>query len=409
MLQYLQDSGMIDLPEIFKEMKMNKRKEILEQHKFAISQGKDSYWRTYIFTNGKRRLIKKKYLEDLEDALIDFYTGGKGIHGPKVKAVFKEWNDHRLEIGKIQKSTYGRYQQTFDRFFGDIQNIPIDLLTEDRLTEFLDEKSVGIRYKEWCNLITVAKGFMKRARKLKLINMDVMTFFAEYDNSDAVFIKSRTPSEDQVFTEEEYPLLVEYLCSHRDILNLGLLLILTTGIRVGELAALKKSDFADPQIFHVTRTEQHWIDENGKTQYSVSDERTKTEAGRRLVVVPEDFAFIYDEIMAQSSDDEWLFSNEKGRIRAYNFGKRLSKICKEFGWVSKSPHDGRRTYVSILLDHCVDQNFLLRQVGHTNIDMSETYYHKDRKAIETKKAIVSGISEFKLSDNKPRRGIRRVI
>ena len=47
-LKFAIENGMIDLSYIQDEIAMKKREELLKRHKWAISQGKDGYWRTYL-------------------------------------------------------------------------------------------------------------------------------------------------------------------------------------------------------------------------------------------------------------------------------------------------------------------------------------------------------------------------
>lgn len=385
---------MIDLLAIQKMIDMEKRKEIVENHRFKISHNKDGFWRTrYIDTNGDRLQIKKRTYEEVCDELVRLTR--KDELNPTVREVFVEWNDHRLEIKKIVKSTHAKNRRVFKKMFPeDFQKRRIGNISELEWSDFMESRAVDVPQKMYYNFRTICRGMLMRAKKRKLINLEVGRLMSEIDISDNTFIKNYTPSEDKVFTEDEFPVLMDYLMRHTDDLRcLGVMLILVTGVRVGELCSLKKSDFIDCQTFKVQRTESRWDDENGKTYFEVAD-RTKTRAGTRVVVIPDKYAFIYDEICALSSNGEWLFEKNNKRMGSDSFRRMFYKICDEFGWVWKSPHDGRRTYISILLDNGVDSNFLLRQVGHTDITTSETYYHEDRKNLSHKKAIVSSIDEF---------------
>ena len=73
-MKFAIESGMIDLSYIQDKYEMNKREELLSKHKWAISQGKDGYWRTYLLDEeGKRKMVKKKTRKDVENAVIDYY------------------------------------------------------------------------------------------------------------------------------------------------------------------------------------------------------------------------------------------------------------------------------------------------------------------------------------------------
>ena len=63
-------------------------------------------------------------------------------------------------------------------------------------------------------------------------------------------------------------------------MNLGVLLVLQTGVRVGELSALKPGDWDGGNILKVRRTEIRYKNEDGKNVVDVR-EFAKTEAGMR--------------------------------------------------------------------------------------------------------------------------------
>lgn len=50
-----------------------RRNEYLKQHKWAISQGKDGYWRTYLPYESSRKMVKKMSKKEVEEIVVDFY------------------------------------------------------------------------------------------------------------------------------------------------------------------------------------------------------------------------------------------------------------------------------------------------------------------------------------------------
>ena len=96
-LKFAIENGMIDLSYIQDEIAMKKREELLKRHKWAISQGKDGYWRTYLPDASKpkgRRQIKRITKEDIENVVCDYLK--EDIENPTINEVFEEWNDRRL-------------------------------------------------------------------------------------------------------------------------------------------------------------------------------------------------------------------------------------------------------------------------------------------------------------------------
>lgn len=66
--------------------------------------------------------------------------------------------------------------------------------------------------------------------------------------------------------------MMEYLTEHQDAKNLGILLMFVTGIRVGELVALKNNSLSGGCI-KIRRTETKCFDyEEGKNVYDVKEQ-----------------------------------------------------------------------------------------------------------------------------------------
>ena len=59
-LQYAIDNGMIDLETVQKQIEMNRRKDYLNKHPFAIWKGNDKKWHTYLPDEDKGRIPRKR-------------------------------------------------------------------------------------------------------------------------------------------------------------------------------------------------------------------------------------------------------------------------------------------------------------------------------------------------------------
>lgn len=73
---------------------------------------------------------------------------------------------------------------------------------------------------------------------------------------------------------------------------------------------------------------------------------------------------------------------------------RLNRLCEKINVYHKSPHKIRKTYGSILLDNHIDNVLIVGQMGHTDIVTTENHYHRNRKTLEKKTKILSGIPEL---------------
>ena len=114
----------------------------------------------------------------------------------------------------------------------------------------------------------------------------------------------------------------------------------------------------------------------------------------RKAVVPRQFGWIYDIIIRNPDEEGYVFTNGGHRFTTNSLRRRQEVNCKKLGFYHKSPHKGRKTYGSILLDNHVDSNLILQQMGHTDLSTTERFYHRNMKDAQKKADIISGIDIF---------------
>ncbi len=393
-LRFIISSGMIDIGDVQNSMEAMKRKELLEKHPYKIWQGKDGKWRTYLPDKNQRKMIKKNRREDLEKEVAEHWRAE--TENPTVREVFDEWNDRRLELKKISDATHLRNRQIFNRHYAyhDFGEKRIKNMEPEDFEEFLEEQIPihNLTAKAFSNLKTVTRGFLKRAKKRKLIGFNVEELLQEIDASDADFKKVIKEDCQEVFDECELPRIMEHLKNNLDIRNLGILLMFLTGIRVGELVVLKHGDFTGT-AFKIRRTETRYLVEEGHYAYEVKD-FPKSEAGVRTAIIPNGYAWVAEKLKLQNPFGEYIFTENGERLKTNSIRRRMVRVCKNLGIVPKSPHKARKTYGTILLDNNIDQRLITELMGHTNISCTENHYHRNRKSMERKSDLISGIPEL---------------
>lgn len=393
-MKYIAENDIIDLALVQEKIEMKKREELLEKHPYKIWLGSDGNWHTYLPDEKNGRVPKKrKKEEDLKKLIINYWK--EQADNPTLEDTFKEWNDRRLELKKISGATHLRNQQIFRRHYKEFGQKRIKSVSTEEIEEFLEEQisKHGLTAKAFSNLKGVTRGFLKRARKRKLINYNIEELFDELDTSDTDFKKVIKEDYEEVFSEDEMPIIIKYLSENLDAKNIGILLMFVTGIRVGELVALKHEVF-EGNTFKVRRTETRYVDENGKYMYEVK-EFPKSDAGVRTAIVPEDYQWLCSKIRLLNPFSEYIFLNDKGERMTTNcIRRRLQRICEKLNIYHKSPHKIRKTYGTILLDNNIDTRLIIGQMGHSDIMCTENHYHRNRKSIERKSEVLSSIPEF---------------
>jgi integrase len=185
-------------------------------------------------------------------------------------------------------------------------------------------------------------------------------------------------NEELIFTEDELPKVLEKLYDNLDTLNLGLLLLFKSGIRIGELAALRPDNIGF-NVIYITATEISYIDNDGNDVYEVRN-FPKTEAGIREVVLKEEDRILLTRLRALNPFGRYLFERDGERILTKTFRRRLRTVCRQAGVKSKSPNKARKTYGTILLDSGIPESLVIEQMGHTNIATTKGHYYVNRKS-----------------------------
>lgn len=384
---------MIDINDVQNSMEAMKRKELLEKHPYKIWQGKDGKWYTYLPDKEKGRVLKKKSTKEaIEKDVIAYWKSE--LENPTITEVFNEWNDRRLELKQISNAAYLRYKQVFNRHYHNFGDKKIKTVAAEEFEEFLEEEAAKeLTAKAFSLLKTVTRGLLKRAKRRKLISFNVEELLHELDTSEMNFKKVIKEDYEEVFNNDEMPIMIHYLRNNLDAKNIGILLMFATGIRVGELVALKHNVF-DGNTFKIRRTETRYLGENGKYVYDVK-EFPKSEAGVRTVIIPKDYEWLCTKIRMLNPFGEYIFTDKNGKRLTTNcIRRRQERNCAKLGIYKKSPHKIRKTYGSILLDHNVDNRMIMEQMGHTDISCTENYYHRNRRSIVAKSQILSNIPEL---------------
>ena len=384
--------GIISLSDTEEMIAMIERKEYLEKHPYRIYEGKDGQWHTYLpdaSKKTKRRHIKRRTKQEVEDVVAAFYK--EGTDDPTIEDVFKEWQEYRLAIGKVKPATITRYQQDFDRYFYIFKTTRIRRVSEMEIEKFLGGvfRENLLNARAYSNLKTILRGVLKYAKRKKLIYFEVETLLAEMDMSDRELKRTMVDDEKEIFYDDEYERILAYCYEHRDdICCLGVALMFVAGLRVGEVVSLTGGDILDGAVY-VHRNETKYR-QDGHIVYEV-EERPKTPAGVRHVIVPDRYKWVLDGL--KSPSDTFIFVGKSGRLHTQAIRKRQYQICKKLGIPVRSPHKARKTYGSILLDGHADAKLIERQMGHTDISCTEMHYHRDRKRVSQKREIINAIFE----------------
>lgn len=397
LLKFINQNDIVNLADVRVLMEQMKNQEYLDMHPYEIFESSGSWW-TYFPDKTKGRVAKKrKKKEDLENLIIEYYK--QEVENPTIEELFIEWNHRIVEKGDVKQSTADRNVDYYKRHFKEMGKCRVKNITIREWAEFLENE---VATKKLCKtsyqgLKNIVFGILKRAKIQGIISYRIEEILEYTEFGKNSFRKKKTDDEHEVFNEEETKIVFGYLVNNIDKHNLAILLMFLTGLRVGEVAALKVKNIKDNYLI-IENSETRNKNENEKG-HTYKLDLTKTETSERIVVLPEGCEWICQELKKLNPNGEFVFVNEKGRMTTNCFRRRLERICEKLNIVKKSPHKIRKTYASILLDENCDNCMIIQQMGHTDISVTEDAYHRNRKTIEKKSKRLGEIKEFKQLQN----------
>lgn len=307
---------------------------------------------------------------------------------------YAQWLKEWLEIYEkpsVKPKTYLRYAQIIKHhIIGNLGNYRIQELTPPVLQKYTIlllqrgnlKTSCGLCPNSVNGILNVIKSSLKTAYAVGKVN-----------KTPCDKIRRPKPRENRItcFSVAEQKAIEEEILTKNDIRLYGVIVCLYTGLRLGELLALEKSDvnFEDNTI-SVTKSCHDGIDGNGK--FARITDTPKTATSNRVIPVPRQILPIVERMYSESPG-ELLISFTKGKavaVRSYqrSFERLLNRL--------KIPHKGfhslRHTFATRALECGMDIKTLAEVLGHKNPTV--TLKHYAHSLTEHKNAMMNKVGEL---------------
>lgn len=399
LLKYVIENGMIDLSYVQEQIKMSKKKELLEKHPYKIWEGKDGKWYTYLPDEEKkdgRRLIKRTTELAVHDVVIEYYKKQEKMQKVTFKYAYDRWLDvHSMAF--TSDNTLIKYRTDYKRFFEgrDIEEKDIKLFNEENVEQFIILlcKELKLSTKACKTLY----GYMRNTFKSAKVHKDIE--YNPFDNLEAKQFykycvrKVKTPEQRTISNKEFKQLYEQFYIDHQKqpnyIPTYAVEFASLTGFRVGEISALKWEDIRDGMIVvnksekYNRETKEYWIGltKNGKERYMpLTEEIIKLLT--KVKNVQKEYGY----------KSEFIFANENGRVHAPVISSCAKNKCKQIGIPYKSIHAYRRTFSSKLKCNGVSSTVVASLLGHTE-EVNEQYYTYDITDVQDKRVMVSMVTK----------------
>ena len=360
----------------------------------SVYQIKPDLWRSKITKNGTPFQFYGETEKEAEKKLDDFIN--KFSQGA-INQKRMSYDDHLTEwLGKKKRKLK---PQSYDRLEFTVEKHVIPMLgyfdldkVDDKTiqSDLIDEKVKTHSYSSVKKMYDAVNASMKYAQKQKRIIHNPVDLVEMPVSTSKQFKKKKSKAGNlEIFADSEISKFVEAAKARfsNDVpvyRNAEIfLLMLNTGLRVSEAAALKWNDYdSKVKTIRVFTTLIQTKDENGKYVIEEQDS-VKTKNSERVLKLNAK-AIEAIEAIQENNCSDFIFCAKNGKpLRPRNIQNKLDAILDRAGLSHKSTHVFRHTYASKLFAKGIDVKIVSDLLGHADV---RTTYNTYIKLIKQQKA-----------------------
>lgn len=321
--------------------------------------------------------------EALRDAAV---LKGDGTFG----SLSEEWLI--IKAPQLKASSVAKYSNLLDSYlipeFGESQTSDI---TRSDIFHFSRKllvsggiKAEGLNPKTVNAVLSLAKNILEYAKSEKGISI-----------ADIRHISVRQPQKPfRILSRDEQLRLSEFLCENPTPCHLGILLCLYTGLRIGEICALRWDDIClNEHYIHVRRTMQRiqLKREQGKSRTEVIIQEPKSSCSVRKIPIPDEILMLLQHAKRREGE-AFLLTGTVGFIEPRSMENHFKSAVRECGINDINFHALRHTFATRCVEIGFDIKSLSEILGHSSVSITlNRYVHP---SMELKQKNMNMLSEF---------------
>lgn len=297
----------------------------------------------------------------------------------------------KSRLGKIKPQSLDRIEVTYRKYYSDSSFVfsNVDKIDEHSIIQFLNNviASYKVNHKEFARIYQIVNNVMNYAHDFEISGARLIDW-AKVKRCCNVNSLERNERMEYIVSDSDRQCLFDgvmnYVYSEKQNACYCLLLNFYLGLRIGELAALKFSDFdLTNNTVTIRRTEVKFYkrDVDGfridSMHYQVADSLKTLNSYRVLPLLPE-AKVIYMMIKAwhmnKGYSTEYLCYDGSATIPSRSITRTLTRLCKLLEIRHINTHLIRKTYASLLHQRNIPTKVISDLMGHSDMETTERSY-----------------------------------
>lgn len=248
--------------------------------------------------------------------------------------------------------------------------------------------------------LKMASGMSKSTVRslLRLLNM-IIGYGRRQGLTDCIGWKVRlrddtARKEPGVLTVDEQRRMMAFLRQNLSFRNIGLYICLCTGIRIGEICALKWSDISlEARSLRINRTLQRIYRSTAREQCSqLHTSCPKSRCSIREIPLSVDLVRMLKPVASISDRDNFVLTNSKRPLEPHQYRRYYHSLMKRAGLPKLKFHSLRHTFATRCIESGCDYKTVSALLGHASVATTMNLYV--HPCLEQKRRCVNRMLRF---------------
>lgn len=281
----------------------------------------------------------------------------------KFEEISEEWLE--LKRNTIKQSTYYKYAYCIEKYLkerlGKLRKKDLEMYDYNQMTNELTKELSPKSVKE---ILNVLKSILKYANQKYSMNIHL----------DLIISPKVRVKEINVLSKKEVNKLEKYCLKENSLKSLGVLICLNTGLRIGEICALKWEDIdLEKKVIHIKKTLQRVYTVEKKTQIIIDS--SKTDSSIRAIPMSDKIYHILKGLYKkQNAGSFFLTGSNSQYIEPRSYQNMFKKILKASKVKEYNFHVLRHTFATNCIKVGMDIKSLSEILGHASVDVTLNRY-----------------------------------
>lgn len=290
------------------------------------------------------------------------------------ETIANEWLEKKEN--EIKQSTYANYRYLINKYLiPELKEVSLKDLERYDFNKIIKKWIEVLSSKTIRDIVAVLKSILRYAEDNYKINYNV----------SKITIPKLEIEKIKTLSKREKTRLENYCLKHDTLRNVGIVVCLYTGMRIGEICAIKwKNIDLEKKEIHVKATLQRSYKKEGIGTKIIIDTPKTKDSIRNIPITNKLYEVLKSLKLKYDKEDYLLTGNKEKFIEPRNYNYEFKKTLRECKIKSYKFHVLRHTFATDCIDVGMDVKSLSEVLGHSDVNITlnryvhSSYNHKKK-------------------------------